>query len=801
MAGVPFEPVARLATAATAAAARELLVRQEDFAKARSEVEHLLHRRGHGLSEELFRAWRKAIRTGTMPPSEDPPSRAFSVCWECASQLATAEANLAHSLQEELAVAREALLSSAQIFLPPYLVFVSEGLRERLSKQSSRASGPLPPRRKEDRAHERHLLLYLQRVCAKNDSLSQFGPEGWGIIEGGPRGLKLAAVPGIAERETFLERWTAHGLAAALNADPNIRAELSPRLHPNGRIDGDQFVFADTSETTSLDSKILEILRRCDGATPAHSFGEEIDTLEQLAAQDMIRWEVEVPALDPYAFNVLVSDVSRWRDSPVRAHWLELLRPIAALPSKFAQAKETTSRAEIMDEARRQLQNLGAARETSDRFLYSAANPIGEECFRECHFSIGEDLINEVATEAEPWIDLWRDNYAFVASRVAAGLRALFEKAPLQNGAIPLPAFLQHCAALKMPLTGPAMVGLAHMAFQEVKAAFRERLQNRPEAAEWELTAADCHVVRENFQYEKFDEFTYPSADLQLEARSVEAVARGEYRWILAELHPPVALLHHGFYWGCPDKAALGNALAQTTKGCPSFHFGFFAADFTAATAVRVLDSIPERTSFIAPQRGDPRWRVIPPSEIEVFVDDVSGDVRLRTRGAGEYLGSFARAWVIPLGFHPFHFGRAPHMPRLRCGRVIVQRRSWTVTFEDLGAGDYTGVSRDLILAVERLRAEKEWPRHVYIRPSEQALRRSGVEGRDKDTKPVYIDLESYLFLEIFHRWLTKAGELEITEMLPGPDDLLWQEADSEGIHGQGGRRSFELRTQIVPRT
>jgi hypothetical protein len=84
-------------------------------------------------------------------------------------------------------------------------------------------------------------------------------------------------------------------------------------------------------------------------------------------------------------------------------------------------------------------------------------------------------------------------------------------------------------------------------------------------------------------------------------------------------------------------------------------------------------------------------------------------------------------------------------------------------------------------------------PRFVYIRPTEQALRRSGAEGRDKDTKPVFVDLESYLFFEIFHRWLTKSGELEVTEMLPDPDHLLWKEAD--------GRRTFELRTLIIPRS
>jgi hypothetical protein len=94
-------------------------------------------------------------------------------------------------------------------------------------------------------------------------------------------------------------------------------------------------------------------------------------------------------------------------------------------------------------------------------------------------------------------------------------------------------------------------------------------------------------------------------------------------------------------------------------------------------------------------------------------------------------------------------------------------------------------------MAVEQLRASKNWPRYIYIRPTEQALRRSGGEGRDKDTKPVFIDLESYLFLEIFHRWLVKAGELEVTEMLPSPEQLLWHETD--------GRRTFELRTLVVP--
>ena len=794
MAGVPFNVLEKLATVETARLARELVVRQDEFARAKAEVERILGRPRHGLSKELFKAWRKALRAGTMPPAVDAPSQAFANCWQCASSLAEAESRLDEALQRELELARVALLQATRTLSSRYLVFGGAGVREVLAgllTDGAHESCPLPPRRKRDRARERHLLLYLQRICAKNDTLSEFGPGGWGTVAGRPKSLTLSPQPGIAARETFLERWTAHGVAAALNADPEIRDELAPRLNPNGLIAGDRFIFTDTGEAIELDAATQQVLQRIDSKTAAHSLGIDAPILEQLAQQRIIRWEVEVPALEPHAFDVLVSDVTQWRDGPVRASWLSALQPIAALPGKFAEAPSTGARAEIMDDARRQLQNLGAARTGSDRFLYSAANPIGEECFRECNFTIGEDLVGEVARDAAPWIDFWRDSYAFVASRVAAGLRGILEKAPTKNGAMPLPAFFHVCEQLRMPLTGPAMVGLAHMAFQEVKVAFRQQIAQRADEAEVQLTADDCHFVRKNFEYPKFDEYTYPSADMQISAESVEAVARGEYEWVLAELHPPVALLHHGFYWGCPDKEALGRAVASTTNGRPTLHFGFFAIDFTATTVVRVFDAIPDLMNFVAPQRGNPRWRIIPSAEIEVFVDDANGDVALRLRGSGEYLGSLARGWWMALGFHPFLFGRAPHLPRLRCGKVIVQRRSWTVSLEELPAGNYTGVSRNLVAAIERLRAAKGWPRYIYIRPSEQALRRSGAEGRDKDTKPVFIDLESYLFLEIFHGWLTKAGELEVIEMLPDPDHLLWQEKD--------GRRTFELRTQIVP--
>ena len=763
LAGVPFDELSALATVESAKVVRDLITRERECEEARSKVEQLLLSRQHGLSKEQYRAWRRAVRTNEVPLVPDPSTTPFLGFCQSAGLLLESQKDFEIALQRELSHARVALQHSAVKFLPDYLVFAANSvvqILQELIELRKRPNDQLPPRKKNLRARERHLLLYLQRVCGKNDTLSAFGPGGWGSVQKTILGVSLDPQPGIAQRETFLERWTAHGIAAAINADPETRPEIAPRLHPHGRIKNGRYVFTDTGDTISLAPETQVILQACHGITPAHSLGVDMEILGALAAQKFIRWELEVPALEPYAFNVLLADVSRWRDTAVRARWLERLQPIAALPARFAATTDTGERIALIGEAAHRLEELGAQK-TSSRFLYSATNPIGEECFRDCRFTISERLLEEVTVEAASWIDLWRDNYAYVAGRVAASASSLYARN-------------------------------LFMAFREVKAAFTQTFADRADLPEIQVTPHDCEFVRRNFTFDRFDEYTYPSADLQLSASSVDNVAQGDYQWILAELHPPVALLHHGFYWSCPEPDALSVALTRTLSGQPNFQFGYFAADFTATTAVRVFSALPQATYFAAPQRAAPEWKIIPPAEAEVFLHEQNGDVGLRRRDTHEYLGSFARAWVIPLGFHPFSFSLGKHTPRLLCGKVVVQRRSWTIALEELSPGDFTGVSRHLVIAVEKLRAARDLPRHIYIRPTEQALRRTGAEGRDKDTKPVYVDLESYLFLEIFHRWLVKAGELEVTEMLPDPEHLLWQEKD--------GRRTFELRTQIVPR-
>ncbi len=462
---------------------------------------------------------------GVPTPISPPPTEAGHRC------SADAETTFSNEFERELNAARAALLESSRRVLPPYLVFGAG--RELLTKLLARGADEWtqqPNRNARARERERHLLLYLQRVCSKNDTFSAFGPSAWGSVRSDKPLAVPSSVSGISRRDTFLERWTAHALAGAVNADPLARAELAPRLHPNGRIEGETFFSTDSGLQIPLSPDVIRIISLCNGSSPAHALGVSNEVLEDLAQQDILRWEMEVPALEAHAFSVLTSEIRQWRDNAVRARWLKSIEDIAILPLDFARAEETPARIEIMEAARQRLQDLGGARDSSQRFLYAASNPIAEECFRESVFEIPEAMTDDLALEAAPWIDLWRDTYAFVASRVAAGLRTLFETAPIQDGAVPLPGFLKHCEMQRMPLTGPGLVALAHIAFQEVKAAFRKEVAGRAGHAELALSEHDCHFVRRNFTYEKFDEYTYPSADLQISATSAAEAVRRELR-------------------------------------------------------------------------------------------------------------------------------------------------------------------------------------------------------------------------------------------------------------------------------
>ena len=115
MAGVPFDPIWRLATPQTSAAARALLVRQEQVSVARTNLESYLRAHRAALPPVTFRAWKKAARSQKLPlgAGEDLPPPFSDFAGQVSGQ-ADIGKSLDDALAQELSQARSSLAGAAR---------------------------------------------------------------------------------------------------------------------------------------------------------------------------------------------------------------------------------------------------------------------------------------------------------------------------------------------------------------------------------------------------------------------------------------------------------------------------------------------------------------------------------------------------------------------------------------------------------------------------------------------------------------------------------------------------------------
>ena len=785
-AGVAFDVLEQLGTPAVAASGRVLLGLEHEVEILAREVLDL----GGALAES--RADRERLKSRIKRrldlTTEALAGRPWLARYDQAVRRASAAAaELTAEIEREYRRLHGELIGAARRELPDFLVFESDAMAIEIERLASAVGDGATEHLSRDRQKYRSLALYLQRVCAKNDTVSRFGPASWGTVVPGT-GARIDLEPEISRRQVEVERWVVKALVDVLNADPEVRAETSPRLHPHGLLTPDGFVRDDQDRTIPLSAEQRAIAGRCDGASPAYQIGD-LATLATLAELGVIRWELELRARDVAFLSTLLEDVSRWRPGSSRDHWIAALEGIAELASRFATDLSTAGRRAIINELHARLASLGVGRRTPDRMLYAAHNPINENCLQAGRLELGARTVESMLAQAAPWFDLYRDAAAFASLQVFHRLREIIIAAPRRNGRLSYAVLAREAMRQGASITDDTLhEQVATSAFAEVKRDLAALLGRRPDAPEWQLTAEECTFLRRCHALPAFTEVTYPSADLQISAASAEDAEAGRFEWLIAELHHGLIHVQHATYWSCPDKPALHAAIAEVVDHQPSL-----ARDAGNYTPVHgsfeaAMWALP-RITYVGVGCPKTGWRVRAPADTEVILDEQHCDVRLHARG--EDLGSLIRTPRLLAGMHPFFpFERGPHAPRLRLGEVIVQRRSWHLDSLELRPQRANGVSAEFVTAIERARSDRGIPRWVFVRPLPGVLA-TGPLTRDKDNKPIYIDLESVVFLDILERRLRKYKTLVVTEMLPTPDHLFARVA--------GGKRSFELRTNILP--
>jgi len=602
--------------------------------------------------------------------------------------------------------------------------------------------GPLNARWRRTR---RQLYGYLQRFCAKSETVSFFGPMAYGYVRPGDGVAVRRDRP--RRREVFLSAWAARELAAAIAADRRLRTVLPFRrtgLPPDDK--ADEGIVAAAGDGAALP----EIARATGGG-----IRETAVALSRLVARGAVEFGVAPAPDDAYPLQSMLSSLSELRSPSAAAHWIGVLSRVkyllarlrdAPFPERIPLIGELES---VFTDATGRPARRGAGAVYADRAVFF------EECSSPFEVIVGERV-------ARRW---QREITAALELSATHGARAQAEARRLVGTAIP---------------RGSAMT------LQE----YAERLAPRFGADGSNFTAgyvptypagAAGAQVRELLDAAgQLPGDRYALVDICLAAADPRDL--GEAPVVFSRCHHH--LLTDGWLAAMAgDRHEFGAAAAAWVKAHP----GLVAVD-TGRRNKGYYRFPGTRIALRAPSHADVAG-VLRPEQVTVARDD-SG-LRL-TAGDGTELTLY-----LPLSDYVTHpplaalsdpqvthavfdgpggegQGGGGQTPAVYAGSALYQRRRLTITPDTLSG--LPPAAR--FLALRRLHRGAGTGRFIFCRS-------------DTERKPYLIDLESVLAADLIAHVAGHAATLTAEEMAPDPGQLWLRDTD-------GNRYACELRMQVT---
>ena len=694
----------------------------------------------------------------------------------------------------------EALLEAAR----------SDAFQKALCWQNRAAlSGPirslLAGRKKARRQRLRTVASYLQRYCAKNDTIGFFGPSAWMKLGSSSSAIELTVGEQLIRKgvATF-EHWAIQAVADAISQSPILRPNLAPRLLPWASITTSGLRIA-TIGTIPLPESQLRFLAACDGTRSAQllierfamedNSGEQpwLALLERSIAMDVLSWKIEVPMVHQPERG-LATILEQLAPSEVRDRAIEVVIELEELRDKVTAAQSAADLSEAMaalETAFRDVAEIEATRRAGS--TYGARTILVQDCARDCSLLIGDEPIERLAAP----LSLILRSASWFTREVADGYRRRLHELFLEHrscnskddgtnngtGDIEL-------AVLQKALLAEEPEGRTDETAPAMRAAIAG-LQQR-----WsKLLPIDETLDEQRFSSEQiadtFDDLfpgngpgwnqaIYLSPDLMLAAPSVEAIERGQFEWILNEVH-------------------LMNSVAVESFLCHHDDNDDFAlnmaADYGTSTVTLELDNASVR--YVNPLRGPKDIRILyderpatsgGPTAVpiaELFAREVNGELRVVNADGSIELDPLCAISDILCDAASRDFSilaKGKRCPRIYLDEVVISRRAWKFPLSDF---EWTAVADPY---QRFIRAHAWW--------SQSGLPRRAFAKASWELKPVYVDWNSPVLVDFFVRLAkagAEAGTISFTEMLPDPDQLWLR--DSAGQHF-----TSELRVVAVDR-
>jgi hypothetical protein len=619
-----------------------------------------------------------------------------------------------------------------------------------------------------ERAYDRRLYAFIQRLAAKNETTSFFGPVTYGSFGPVREPRWGPTLPeGYVSRHASVSFWAAVELARAATRPAGARHHAPVRRLPAVAVTGDsaRLPGLEPVALSAVQKRILDFLdrSRADGEATVSGIAartgippaETESALKALEARALVsrRLEPSSTTADP-----LGEIISRLRQIDGCAEYSASCARLAELVAQWARTG-LPERERVQHEAERLFEKMtGRAATRQAGRTYADRSIMFEDCVGDGQpLVLPEGWRQRVAAQLEPVLDL---GLAVGEATRAAHRDLAAEILSGRGGALSFLEFVDAMAdAVRNGFLEPRLAGAR---------AITDRYARVVETAA--RGAAEVVLAPESVSRLAGGPGmpAFVSPDILLTGDGTGPI-------VLGELHPYV------FAWGlqgayCPDPAKLSDEMAAVldvwggrdhlaTVLHRRRHKGLLSSAFPG-TFIEVTGAAGAGTRRLA----------------------VSGLVVRQGPGGPRLMGPSGELWLyVGEDDHPHLRVFAPAQvevpriklgqstPRIRVGDVVVQRARWDPEADALR--EMISADEDqLIIAVTEFRERYAVPRYVFI-------------SSPAEVKPFLADLESVFGAEHLQR-LARLGPVSMTEMLPGPDEL-W-------IRREGGRYTSELRLSMV---
>ncbi len=646
------------------------------------------------------------------------------------------------------------------------------------------------------RTRQQAVARYLQRYCLSNETLGFFGPVGWAWVS--QDSICIDVTPGpeqLSRRTTYFDSWPIEILAAKIAELPEVVPMLTPRVAPSAVLER-QLLRLPFREPIRLSASEARLLTNCDGRrTVLMLVGDPPDPellamLKRLNEFGAVLMGLDVP-------------ISTWPERELEdrvrsiSHPAARTRALASLAELVAAREAITSAAGDADRLQRATMSLaevferltGGPPTRGTRSGRSDGSLVYEDTVRDVAVQIGTQLTDMLAPALSMVLDsaTWLVNT--IAARYLALSRRLADQAVNGNGAKGIP--LLHVAVMAMPELFLPSDGREPTTVAEVVADFQARWRR---ILAIPPGARRHHVASDSIAEQVAREFaTGPamwsggrlhSADIMIAAPSEEAIARGDFQFVLGQLHLATnSLESRAFVAQHPDPgrllaAAEADYLDRRVYAIPRRNSPFVTSRLAPPSALLS----PHYTYLCLGSES-----VVPPaharvlSAAEMTVKPRSDALVVRSSRDGleydfiEVVGEMLAA-LVATAFRPLD--SAGYHPRISIDRMVIARESWTFPAR-LTAWAFIKDERKQYLMARQWRARHAIPERAFVSAPVQ-------------DKPIAVDFRSLPLVGILANLVRRtakhsSGSFTLTEMLPDTDQLWLRDA-------AGNRYTAELK-------